>query len=149
MPFKFDKDFKVEKVIWKNQPSKSPLSGRKVGCVVGLDNHGEYRAGMEVRRERGPGERSYTKWEDVACSDFKTAESVSREAVRDRLSHETEIAAERRTEKFKPGALMAKASMDDGWAVEVRAPGRLSAAEKYAIKSLANRPQSKQKRQSL
>lgn len=34
---------------------------------------------------------------------------------------------------------MAKATMDDGWSVEVREAGKLSAAEKYAIKTMANR----------
>ena len=85
---------------------------------------------------------AYTKWEGVACSDFKTAEDISREAVRGRLSIDTEVAAERSGRKFRPGEVMAKATMDDGWSVEVREAGKLSAAEKYALKSIAARQDS-------
>jgi hypothetical protein len=57
--------------------------------------------------------------------------------TRDFLTAETEMASERNklSRKFKPGEVMASASMDDGWQVEVRAAGRLSAAEKYAIRA--------------
>lgn len=58
MAFTFDKDFRVEEILWKSRPATSPLSGREIGCVVGLDNKGTYRGGMEVCRVKGKGERS-------------------------------------------------------------------------------------------
>ena len=53
---------------------------------------------------------------------------------------------ENQTRRFKPDEVMAYASMDDGWRMEIRAPGKLHPAEKYAALVFKKRMDSEQVR---
>jgi len=134
---------------WRSKPTRSPLTGRAVRCVVVQDDKGQFWAG--ARMGPGGGERCHNELWSEPFSAKDGAVKESRSMTRDFLSAHTEMAAmtENQTRRFKPGEVMASASMDDGWRIEIRAPERMSAAAKYAIRAFKKACEKQDQRQKL
>jgi hypothetical protein len=115
----------IARYVWRSKPTRSPLSGRSVRCIVAQDEEGRYWAGLRIGR--GGGQKSqFELWE--TCETKQEAISISRQQGRMLLSTHAEFCASTAEDK-KRGEQIVKVTMDDGWSVEINAPGRLSPAE--------------------
>jgi hypothetical protein len=70
---------KIARYVWRSKPTRSPLSGRPVRCIVAQDEKGRYWAGLRIGR--GDGQKvQYEMWE--ACKTKQEAISISRQQAR-------------------------------------------------------------------
>jgi hypothetical protein len=121
---------RVVRYIWRSKPTRSPLSGRPVRCIVAQDEEGRYWAGLRIGR--GDGKKAqYEMWE--TCKTKQEAMSISRQQARLLLGTHAEFHSDSVKEK-KPGEQIVKVTMDDGWSVAINAPGRVSPAEARVMK---------------
>jgi hypothetical protein len=121
---------KLARYVWRSKPTRSPLTGRQVRCVVAQDEKGRYWAGLRIGRGNGQ-KAEYEMWE--TCRTKQEAISISRQQARIALSTAAELYANTIKDK-KPGEQIVKVTMDDGWSVAINAPGRVSPAEARVMK---------------
>jgi hypothetical protein len=118
----FDNDgniaFRLQRYVWRSKPTKSPLTGRHVRCIVAQDEKGQYWAGTRIGR--GDGRKAeHELWEQ--CETKQQAMAISRQQVRGFLSTDAEFYSETVTGK-KPDEKIVRVTMDDGWSVAINAP---------------------------
>ncbi len=117
----------VQRFVWRSKPTKSPLTGSPVRCVVAQDEKGQYWGAARIGGEKP----KYEFW----CQPFATkqqATAAARGQTRDFLAADCEQYSQTVSAK-KPGEKIVEVRMDDGWRLSINAPGRLSPAQRKAI----------------
>ena len=107
----------LQRFVWRSQPTKGPLTGRPVRCIVMQDGEGKYWAGARI----GPKEGQKCQYE-ISPQPLQFRENAfaeSREMTREFLSHEAEVYAASAPSKGS-GETIVRVEMDDGWSVSIR-----------------------------
>jgi hypothetical protein len=120
--------FHLQRYVWRSAPATCSLPGGAIRCVVGQDEHGWFRAGTRLGREVNE-EKAQTMFAGEHFADKRAAIECSREMTRAYISAEAECYADSVKKPMSPGERIIKVQMDDGWSVEINAPGRLSPLE--------------------
>jgi hypothetical protein len=116
--------FQLERYVWRSPPTKSPMTGHPVRCVVAQDDEGRFRAGTRINGG-GPAVVE-TDYFQVPFATKEEAIQAAREITRDFLSAEAELYSARAT-NTKPGEELVRVVMDDGWSVSINAAEKPSA----------------------
>lgn len=113
--------FKITGYPWRGKPVRSPLTERPVRGLVAIDEYASFRAGIRTG-VGGKHKGTETAFLEDAYSTKEQAIEESRKLVRDELTVDAERFAEKMTPR--PGERIVKVEMDDGWKVEIFAPGQ-------------------------
>lgn len=123
--------FRLQRYAWRSKPTMSPLTGRAVRCVVGVDEQGGFRAATRIGC--GEGQTFETKFAVESFGSKDQAIQASRGLTRDFLSHEAEVYANGVKDK-RPGQEIVRVDMDDGWSTAINAAGSISPAKARVMK---------------
>jgi hypothetical protein len=120
--------FQLQRYVWRSAPATCSLGGGAIRCIVAQDEHGKFRPGIRVAEFENAG-RAQTIFTGDQFVTKQEAVQSSREMTRAWISAEAESYAASVKEPMKPGEQIIKVQMDDGWSVEINAPGKLSPLE--------------------
>jgi hypothetical protein len=120
--------FTLQEYVWRSKPTNSPLTGRPVRCVVGQDEHGQFRAATRIGLAKGGMGGVQTRFAEEPFGTKERAIEAARELTRDFLRVEAECYANTVTNTL-PGEQIVRVEMDDGWSMAINAPGAISPEE--------------------
>ncbi len=120
--------FHLQRYVWRSAPATWSSPGAAIRCVVGQDEHGKFRPGIRVGRSPN-GWNLQTIFANEQFLTKEEAVQASREMTRAYISAEAECYADSVKRSMKPGERIIKIQMDDGWSVQINAPGKLSPLE--------------------
>jgi hypothetical protein len=110
---------RIARYVWRSKPTRSPVSGRQVRCLVAQDEKGRYWDATRIGR--GDGQKARHEFWLEPSATKERAMAMSRQQTREYLSAEAELYSNTITDK-KRGEQIVKITMDDGWSVTINAP---------------------------
>jgi len=132
--------FHLQRYVWRSAPATASLPGAAIRCIVGQDEHGKFRPGIRIGQFENNG-KAQTIFTENQFLTKQEAVQFSREMTRAYIWGEAECYADSVKKSMKPGEQIIKVQMDDGWSVEINAPGELSPLEakfkEIAVRSMA------------
>jgi hypothetical protein len=124
--------FQLQRYVWRSAPATCSLPGGAIRCIVGQDEHGTFRPGIRLGRSPDGG-KAQTIFTDDQFLTKEEAVQASREMTRAYIWAEAECYADSVKKSMKPGERIIKVQMDDGWSVQINAPGKLSPLEEKLV----------------